>query len=68
MVRVNAVAILMDIFPLQDPESKNEETDNLMQKQFDILQVQMYFKKTFRKTMMLNSYMYYILKKNLHFL
>jgi condensin-2 complex subunit G2 len=40
MVRANAAALLIDAFPLQNPDSSNEEVDNLLQKQFDILQVQ----------------------------
>ena len=38
-VRANAVALLMDAFPLQNPDSTNEEIDALLQQQFDILQV-----------------------------
>ena len=38
-VRANAAALLMDAFPLQDPESSKEDSDALTQKQFDILQV-----------------------------
>lgn len=39
LVRVNATAILMDVFPLQDPDSKIEETNKLMQKQFDTIMI-----------------------------
>lgn len=39
MVRANAAALLIDAFPLQNPDANNEEVDNLLQKQFDILQV-----------------------------
>ncbi|KAL5010913.1 hypothetical protein ScPMuIL_013218 [Solemya velum] len=35
-VRWNAVSLLMDVFPLQRPEENAEETDKLMQKQFDM--------------------------------
>ena len=38
-VRANAAALLVDTFPLQDPESNKEDSDALTQKQFDILQV-----------------------------
>ena len=38
-VRANAAALLVDAFPLQDPDANVEETDSLMQKQFDILEV-----------------------------
>ncbi|XP_033625419.1 condensin-2 complex subunit G2-like [Asterias rubens] len=37
-VRANAAALLVDTFPLQDPESNKEDSDALTQKQFDILQ------------------------------
>ncbi len=37
-VRANAAALLVDAFPLQDPESNKEDSDVLTQKQFDILQ------------------------------
>ncbi|XP_030855770.1 condensin-2 complex subunit G2 [Strongylocentrotus purpuratus] len=37
-VRANAAALLIDAFPLQDPEANKEETDALLQKQIDILQ------------------------------
>jgi len=39
MVRANASALLIDAFPLQNPDATNEEADELLQKQFDILQV-----------------------------
>ena len=39
MVRANAVALLTDTFPLQNPDAGNEEIDALLQKQFDILKV-----------------------------
>ncbi|XP_038078115.1 condensin-2 complex subunit G2-like isoform X2 [Patiria miniata] len=37
-VRANAAALLIDAFPLQDPESNKEDSDALTQKQFDIFQ------------------------------
>lgn len=39
VVRVNALELLIEAFPLQDPNSSREERDELIQKQFDILQV-----------------------------
>lgn len=39
MVRANASALLIDAFPLQNPDASNEEADEFLQKQFDILQV-----------------------------
>ncbi|XP_048579547.1 condensin-2 complex subunit G2 isoform X2 [Nematostella vectensis] len=38
LVRANAAAILVDAFPLQNPDANNEEIDALLQKQFDLLQ------------------------------
>ena len=38
-VRANAASLLIDAFPLQDPEANREVTDALMQKQIDILEV-----------------------------
>jgi len=35
MVRRNSLALLVEAFPLQDPESSNEEIDQILQKQFD---------------------------------
>ncbi|XP_013379950.1 condensin-2 complex subunit G2-like [Lingula anatina] len=37
-VRANAAALMIDAFPLQNPEDNVEEIDRLMQKQFDMLQ------------------------------
>ncbi|XP_064594781.1 condensin-2 complex subunit G2-like isoform X2 [Liolophura sinensis] len=37
-VRANSAALLVDAFPLENPESNVEETDRLLQKQFDLLQ------------------------------
>ena len=34
-VRANACTLLLDAFPLQDPDSTREEIDGVMQKQFD---------------------------------
>ena len=42
MVRANAAALLTDTFPLQNPDSANEEIDALLQKQFDIMKVSIY--------------------------
>ena len=39
LVRTNAVGILIDAFPLVNPESSNEQMDTLLQKQFDALLV-----------------------------
>lgn len=39
IVRKNAVTLLVDAFPLQNPNSSDEEVDELMQKQFDHLTV-----------------------------
>ncbi|XP_071943321.1 condensin-2 complex subunit G2-like isoform X2 [Antedon mediterranea] len=41
-VRANSIAILVDTFPLLDPEHTNEERDILLQKQFDILSELLY--------------------------
>ena len=38
-MRANALALLCDVFPLQDPDANVDEIDQLMQKQFDILAV-----------------------------
>jgi hypothetical protein len=38
-VRRNAVTLLTDAFPLQNPEASAEETDAIIQKQFDMLAV-----------------------------
>ena len=38
-VRANATGLLMDVFPLQNPDAGNEEVDALLQKQFDIFEV-----------------------------
>jgi len=38
MVRRNSALLLVDAFPLQDPETSNEEMDALLQKQFDAIQ------------------------------
>jgi condensin-2 complex subunit G2 len=38
MVRRNSAMILVDAFPLQDPDNSYEEMDVLLQKQFDSLQ------------------------------
>lgn len=38
-VRANAASLLLDAFPLHDPDSSREQTDQVMQKQFDIMMV-----------------------------
>ena len=38
-VRANSAGLLFDAFPLQDPNSTAEDTDFLIQKQFDFMQV-----------------------------
>lgn len=42
LVRANAVGILIDVFPLVNPEASNEEMDALLQKQFDTLLVRLF--------------------------
>lgn len=45
LVRKNAATLLIDAFPIQDPTAPAEETDALMQKQFDNLAVRsLYFR------------------------
>ena len=39
-VRVNAVTLMMDAFPLVDPQGTKEAVDTEIQKQIDILKVQ----------------------------
>lgn len=38
-VRANAVAIMLDVFPLYDPESSKEDMDKEIQRQFDLIKV-----------------------------
>lgn len=38
-VRANAAAILFDAFPLQDSDANAAQTDQLMQRQFDVIGV-----------------------------
>ena len=38
-VRANAASLLIDAFPLQNPESTREENDELIQKQITVLLV-----------------------------
>ncbi len=38
-VRANACTLLLDAFPLQDPDCTREEIDEVMQKQFDAMKV-----------------------------
>ena len=38
-VRANACTLLLDAFPLQDPDSTREDIDGVMQKQFDAMVV-----------------------------
>ncbi len=39
LVRRNAATILVESFPLQDPDAPQRETDELLQKQFSTLEV-----------------------------
>ena len=39
VVRRNAVTLLTDAFPLQDPQAPVDDTNHLIQKQFDCLSV-----------------------------
>jgi condensin-2 complex subunit G2 len=39
VVRRNAASLLMEAFPLQDPDARQLETDALLQKQFTALEV-----------------------------
>ena len=38
-MRANAASLLLDAFPLQDPDSTRDKIDEIMQKQFDIMMV-----------------------------
>lgn len=38
-VRANAAFLLLDAFPLQDPETTREQTNDMLQKQFDAMMV-----------------------------
>ena len=38
-VRANAAFILLDAFPLQDPDATREQTNDVLQKQFDTMMV-----------------------------
>ena len=38
-VRANAVFLLLDAFPLQDPDATREQTNDVLQKQFDAMTV-----------------------------
>lgn len=38
-VRANAATLLMDVFPLYDPECSEEDVDQSVQHQFDIMRV-----------------------------
>lgn len=38
-VRANAANLLLDAFPLHDPDSTREQVDEIMQKQFDSMMV-----------------------------
>ena len=38
-VRANAATLLVDVFPLRDPEGAAADVDNLLQRQIDALQV-----------------------------
>ena len=42
-VRANAAAIFFDVFPLRNPDANVAETDQLMQRQFDMIGVNLYF-------------------------
>lgn len=39
IVRKNAATLLIDAFPLQNPESPQREVDEILQKQFILLEV-----------------------------
>ena len=41
-VRANACTLFLDAFPLQDPDSNREETDKMLQKQFDAMTVSLW--------------------------
>ena len=38
-VRANAAVLMLDAFPLHDPDSTREECDTTLQKQFDLMTV-----------------------------
>ena len=38
-VRANAAFLLLDTFPLQDPDATREQTNDVLQKQFDAMMV-----------------------------
>ena len=38
-VRANAASLLLDAFPLQDPDSTRDQIDVVLQKQFDLMMV-----------------------------
>ena len=38
-VRANAASLMLDVFPLYNPECSKEEVDEIMQQQFDIMRV-----------------------------
>lgn len=40
-VRTNSASLLLDAFPLQNPDSTAEEVDLMLQKQFDLMQVRL---------------------------
>jgi condensin-2 complex subunit G2 len=42
LVRRNAASVFLEAFPLQDPDSNQQETDELMQKQFSALETLLY--------------------------
>eukprot|EP01119_Soliformovum_irregulare_P001617 TRINITY_DN11343_c0_g1_i1.p1 TRINITY_DN11343_c0_g1~~TRINITY_DN11343_c0_g1_i1.p1 ORF type:complete len:679 (-),score=214.77 TRINITY_DN11343_c0_g1_i1:86-2122(-) len=42
IVRKNAAMLLIDAFPLNDPDARQKDTDQLLQKQFDVLQMLLY--------------------------
>ena len=41
-VRANAAGLLLDAFPLQDPDSTREQIDTILQKQFDVMVVNVF--------------------------
>ena len=38
-VRANAAFLLLDAFPLQDPDATRKQTNDVLQKQFDAMMV-----------------------------
>ena len=42
-VRANAVALLLDVFPLVSDDNSPQAADDLLQKQFDAFKVQLFY-------------------------